>query len=38
MSDKKLKEKAISLETKIKILDRLRNGEGSTVLGKMKPQ
>ncbi|CAK9825672.1 Tigger transposable element-derived protein 1 [Anthophora retusa] len=34
MSDIKLKRKAISLETKIKILDRLRNGEGSTALGK----
>ncbi|XP_030383230.1 tigger transposable element-derived protein 1-like [Scaptodrosophila lebanonensis] len=31
----KLKRKAISLETKIEILDRLRNGEGSTFLGKM---
>jgi len=34
MSDIKLKRKAISLETKIEILDRLRNGEGSTALGK----
>ncbi|XP_061388963.1 tigger transposable element-derived protein 1-like [Musca vetustissima] len=34
MSDIKLKRKAISLETKIKILDRLRNGDGSTALGK----
>ena len=35
MSNTKLKRKAISLETKIEILDRLRNGEGSTFLGKM---
>ena len=35
MSDIKLKRKAISLETKIEILDRLRNGEGDpTALGK----
>ncbi|XP_030385600.1 tigger transposable element-derived protein 1-like [Scaptodrosophila lebanonensis] len=31
----KLRRKVISLETKIEILDRLRNGEGSTFLGKM---
>ncbi|XP_033236379.1 tigger transposable element-derived protein 2-like [Drosophila pseudoobscura] len=33
--NKKLKRKAISLGTKIEILDRLRNGEGSTFLGKI---
>lgn len=35
MSNTKCKRKAISLETKIEILDHLRNGEGSTSIGKM---